>query len=46
MISVEEFGAARGLLGWSQTQLAEASGRSPPTIKRLEREDRDGPGIK
>jgi hypothetical protein len=29
--------AARGLLGWSQTQLAEAAKRLLPTIKRLER---------
>jgi hypothetical protein len=35
--------AARGLLGWPQTQLAEAAERSLPTIKRLEREDSDGP---
>lgn len=45
MISVEQIRAARGLLGWSQTQLAEAAGRSLPTIKRLEREDGDGPVV-
>ncbi|CAL74422.1 putative transcriptional regulator [Bradyrhizobium sp. ORS 278] len=45
MISIEQIRAARGLLGWSQTQLAEASGRSLPTIKRLEREDGDGPAV-
>lgn len=28
--------AARALLGWSQERLAEASGVSVPTIKRLE----------
>jgi transcriptional regulator with XRE-family HTH domain len=28
--------AARALLGWSQRQLAKASGVSAPTIKRLE----------
>ena len=45
MISVEQIRAARGLLGWSQTQLAEAAGRSLPTIKRLEREDGEGPNV-
>jgi len=39
MISVEQIRGARGLLGWSQTDLAEAAGRSLPTIKRLENED-------
>jgi transcriptional regulator with XRE-family HTH domain len=43
MISIEQIRAARGLLGWSQTELAEAAGRSLPTIKRLEREDGEGP---
>ncbi|HEY8066248.1 MAG TPA: helix-turn-helix domain-containing protein [Methylosinus sp.] len=28
--------AARGLLGWSQEQLAEAAGLSHPTVKRFE----------
>jgi len=28
--------AARGLLGWSQTTLAEAAGLSLPTVKRFE----------
>jgi transcriptional regulator with XRE-family HTH domain len=45
MISVEQIRAARGLLGWSQTQLAEAADRSLPTIKRLEREDGEGPTV-
>ena len=45
MISIEQIRAARGLLGWSQTQLAEAAGRSLPTIKRLEREDGEGPAV-
>ena len=45
MIFVEQIRAARGLLGWSQTQLAEAAGRSLPTIKRLEREDGEGPNV-
>ena len=43
MISIEQIRGARGLLGWSQTQLAEASGKSLPTIKRLEREGEEGP---
>ncbi|HEY8162071.1 MAG TPA: helix-turn-helix transcriptional regulator [Methylocystis sp.] len=30
--------AARGLIGWSQTELGEASGLSLPTIKRFETE--------
>lgn len=42
MISIEQIRGARGLLGWSQTDLAEAAGRSLPTIKRLENEDADG----
>jgi transcriptional regulator with XRE-family HTH domain len=45
MISVEQIRAARGLLGWSQSQLAEAARRSLPTIKRLEREDGEGPAV-
>jgi transcriptional regulator with XRE-family HTH domain len=45
MISIEQIRAARGLLGWSQTQLAEAAERSLPTIKRLEREDSDRPTV-
>lgn len=45
MISVEQIRAARGLLGWSQTALAEAAGRSLPTIKRLERGDGEGPTV-
>jgi transcriptional regulator with XRE-family HTH domain len=45
MISIEQIRAARGLLGWSQTQLAEAAGRSLPTIKRLEREHDEGAAV-
>jgi DNA-binding XRE family transcriptional regulator len=45
MISVEQIRAARGLLGWSQTQLAKAAERSLPTIKRLERDDGEGPSV-
>jgi len=36
LITVEQIRAARGLLGWSQTRLAEKAGLSLPTIKRLE----------
>ena len=36
MISIRQVKAARALLGWSQTDLAEKSGVSAPTIKRLE----------
>ena len=36
MITVEQIRAARGLLGWSQTHLAEKAGLSLPTVKRLE----------
>jgi transcriptional regulator with XRE-family HTH domain len=35
-ISLEQLRAARGLLGWSQAELAERAGLSVPTIKRLE----------
>lgn len=45
MISIEQIRGARGLLGWSQTQLAEASGKSLPTIKRLEREADAGTAV-
>ena len=45
MISIEQIRAARGLLGWSQTRLAEAAERSLPTIKRLERDDGEGPSV-
>jgi transcriptional regulator with XRE-family HTH domain len=36
MISVAQIRGARGLLGWSQTKLANEAGLSLPTIKRLE----------
>jgi transcriptional regulator with XRE-family HTH domain len=36
---IEQIRAARGLLGWSQTELADKAGLSLPTIKRMERED-------
>lgn len=36
MMSVSQVRAARGLLGWSQTQLGNAAKLSLPTIKRYE----------
>ena len=36
MITIEQLRAARGLLGWSQTELAERAGLSLPTVKRVE----------
>jgi predicted transcriptional regulator len=33
---IEQLRAARGLLGWSQSALAEHAGMSLPTVKRLE----------
>jgi len=36
MITAAQIRAARGLVQWSQGQLAEASGLSLPTIKRME----------
>jgi transcriptional regulator with XRE-family HTH domain len=36
MIKGEQIRAARGLLGWSMADLAEASGVSASTIKRIE----------
>lgn len=38
-VSIRQVKAARALLGWSQTKLAEVSGVSEPTIKRLEAGD-------
>jgi predicted transcriptional regulator len=35
-VSVEQIKAARALLRWTQHDLAEASGVSIPTVKRLE----------
>lgn len=45
MILIEQIRAARGLLGWSQTELAENAGLSLPTVKRMEREDGGGPTV-
>jgi transcriptional regulator with XRE-family HTH domain len=36
VISVEQLRAARGLLGWSQSELAARAGLSLPTVKRVE----------
>jgi transcriptional regulator with XRE-family HTH domain len=36
VITIEQIRAARGLLGWSQSELAGRAGLSLPTIKRLE----------
>ena len=36
MISVAQLRAARGLVGWSQSQLAESSGVALSTIKQME----------
>lgn len=38
-ISIRQIKAARSLVGWSQDDLAEASGVSKPTIGRLESTD-------
>ena len=36
MITIEQIKAARALLKWSQTELAQQAGLSHPTVKRLE----------
>ncbi len=36
MVTIEQLRAARGLLGWSQSDLAARAGLSLPTVKRLE----------
>ena len=36
VITIEQLRAARGLLGWSQSELAKRAGLSLPTVKRLE----------
>ncbi len=45
-ISIRQIKAARSLLDWSQERLAEASGVSLPTIRRLEAVDGDLGGRK
>jgi transcriptional regulator with XRE-family HTH domain len=42
-IGIEQLRAARALLGWSQTQLADRAGLSLPTVKRVEAES--GPRV-
>ena len=36
MLTISQIRAARGLLGWSQSDLAERAGVSLPTVKRVE----------
>ena len=36
MLTIGQLRAARGLLGWSQSKLAERAGLSLPTVKRVE----------
>ena len=36
MLTIEQIRAARGLLGWSQSKLAERARLSLPTVKRVE----------
>ena len=36
MVTVEQIRGARGLLGWTQSELASHAGLSLPTVKRLE----------
>ena len=36
VVAIEQIRAARGLLGWSQSELAKRAGLSLPTIKRVE----------
>ena len=36
MLEIEQLRAARGLLGWSQSELAAHAGMSLPTVKRVE----------
>jgi transcriptional regulator with XRE-family HTH domain len=43
-VSIRQIKAARALAGWSQDDLAEKSGVSIPTIKRLESADGDDLG--
>jgi transcriptional regulator with XRE-family HTH domain len=43
VITIEQLRAARGLLGWSQSELAKRAGLSLPTVKRVE--SRTGPRV-
>jgi transcriptional regulator with XRE-family HTH domain len=36
LITIEQLRGARGLLGWSQSELARRAGLSLPTVKRVE----------
>jgi transcriptional regulator with XRE-family HTH domain len=36
VLTIEQLRAARGLVGWSQSELAERAGLSLPTVKRVE----------
>jgi transcriptional regulator with XRE-family HTH domain len=36
VLTIEQLRGARGLLGWSQSELAMRSGLSLPTVKRVE----------
>ena len=36
VITIQQIRAARGLLGWSQSELAKRAGLSLPTVKRVE----------
>ena len=36
VVTIEQMRAARGLLGWSQSELAKQAGLSLPTVKRVE----------
>ena len=38
MITIGQIRGARGLLGWSQSELARRAGLSHPTVKRVETE--------
>lgn len=40
-VSIRQIKAARALLGWSQSDLADAATISVPTMKRLEADDGD-----
>lgn len=46
LVSIRQIKAARALVGMSQADLAEASGVSLPTIKRLESQDGEVGGRK
>ena len=39
MINVAQLRAARGLIGWNQSRLAEATGLALSTVKRMETSD-------